>query len=312
MGDWTDRVWKTRRQGDASDSAVGSGDPARDDGSARLSRSAREHILRTVTPHPPPDSPRRLVVFGCGTLGTLVAARWAPAHGHCLGFTRTESRHAALNAHGVVPRLGSPLTTLQPDDHLLIALPGTPAQRQAVAELAVQPAPARVVMISSTGYYGQPTGTLSEDTPPGPDARAQEIAESERLFAAWTGERGVVLRTGGLYQRGRGPLSALRNSGRAPLGPPDRTLALIHYEDAAEAALQALLHPAPERCYLNVVTPCPTRRDFYLAACVVLGLPDPEFDAPLKLPPAVYDNSRLRRDLLPAPSHPRWQESLLP
>lgn len=277
----------------------------------RLSPGGAALILSPVH-HPTPPAPHRLVVFGCGTLGTLVAARYAPTFGHCLGFTRTEARHAALTEKGVTPRTGSPMTHLQPDDRLLIALPGTAAQRQAIAELAVQPPPARVVMVSSTGYYGQPTGTLDEDTPPGPDARAQEIAEAERLFQAWAGERGVLLRTGGLYQRGRGPLSALKQSGRAPLGPPDRTLALIHYEDAAEATLQALVHPAPERVYLNVVTPCPTRRDFYLAACVVLNLPEPDFDAPLKLPPAVYDNSRQRRDLLPAPSHPRWQESLLP
>ena len=262
--------------------------------------------------HHPTSPPHRLLVFGCGTLGTLVAARYAPIHGHCLGFTRTEARHDLLTAAGVTPRLGSPMLHVQAEDRLLLALPGTAAQRQAVTELAVQPPPERVVMISSTGYYGQPTGTLDETTRPGPDARAQEIAESERLFQAWAGDRGVILRTGGLYQRGRGPLSALRHTGRAPLGPPDRTLALIHYEDAAEAAFQALVHPTPERVYLNVVTPCPTRRDFYLAACIVLDLPDPDFDAPLKLPPAVYDNSRLRRDLLPVPSHPRWQESLLP
>lgn len=262
--------------------------------------------------HPPSPSSPRLVVYGCGTLGALTAAEYAAARGPCVGFTRTPERHPDLRARGVTPAVGSPLATLRPEDRLLLALPGTAAQRAAITELAAAPPPARVVLISSTGYYGQPAGAVDEDTPPGPDARSREIAETELLFRAWCGPKGVILRTAGLYQRGRGPLSALRNTGRPPLGPPDRTLGLIHYEDAAAAALSALVHPTPEPVYLTVVPPCPSRRDFYLAACVVLDLPDPTFDAPLKLPPAVYDNSRLRRDLLPEPRHPRWQESLLP
>ncbi len=261
-----------------------------------------------ATPSPKP----RLVVYGCGTLGALTAAEYAAGHGPCVGYTRTSDRHPALRERGVTPAQGSPLSALRPDDRLLLALPGTAAQRDAITELAAAPPPARVVLISSTGYYGQPSGRVDEDTPPGPDARSRDIAETEALFRAWAGTAGVVLRTAGLYQRGRGPLSALRSSGRPPLGPPDRTLGLVHYEDAAAAACAALLHPAPEPVYLTVMPPCPTRYDFYVAACVVLDLADPTFDAPLKLPPAVYDNSRLRRDLLPAPRHPRWQESLLP
>jgi nucleoside-diphosphate-sugar epimerase len=260
----------------------------------------------------PPDPPPRLVVYGCGTLGALIAAEYAAHHGACVGYTRTPERHPGLRERGVTPAVGSPFGALHPDDHLLLALPGTAAQRAAITELAAAPPPSRVVLISSTGYYGQPAGAVDEDTPPGPEARSREIAETEQLFRAWAGPNGVILRTAGLYQRGRGPLSALRHSGRPPLGPPDRTLGLIHYEDAAAAACAALIHPAPEPVYLAVIPPCPSRRDFYLAACVVLDLADPTFDAPLKLPPAVYDNSRLRRDLLPEPRHPRWQESLLP
>jgi len=261
--------------------------------------------------HSPSTAPR-LVVYGCGTLGALTAAAYAAAHGPCVGYTRTPDRHADLRERGITPNVGSPFGALRPDDRLLLALPGNAAQRAAITELASAPPPARVVLISSTGYYGQPAGIVDEDLPPGGDARSLEIAQTELLFRAFAGANGVILRTAGLYQRGRGPLSALRSAGRPPLGPPDRTLGLIHYEDAAAAACAALVHPAPEAVYLTVVPPCPSRRDFYLAACVVLDLADPAFDAPLKLPPAVYDNSRLRRDLLPEPRHPRWQESLLP
>ncbi len=255
---------------------------------------------------------KRLIVYGCGTLGTLTAAHFGLAGGTVVAFTRTETRHAALRAAGHHAQTGSPATTLVPEDTLLIAVPGAAALREALETLAPLPAPHRAVLISSTAYYGQVFGTVDEATPPGQDERAQDTANVEHHFRAWAGENGVILRTGGLYQRGRGPLSALRQSGRAPLGPPDRTLPLIHYEDAALAAYHALVHGQPEAVYVSVVTPCPTRRDFYDAATTILELPAATYDAPLKLQPAVYDNSRLRRDLLPVPRHPRWQECLVP
>jgi nucleoside-diphosphate-sugar epimerase len=130
-------------------------------------------------------------------------------------------------------------------------------------------------------------------------------------FRAWIGTHGVVLRLGGLYCHGRGPLAALVRREIAPSGPPDTTLALIHYDDAATAALAALRHPTPEPTYIGVVPPCPTRREFYLCACRLTGLPEPVFAAPLGRPPATYDITRLQRDLLPAPAHPDWRDALL-
>ena len=58
--------------------------------------------------------------------------------------------------------------------------------------------------------------------------------------------------------------------------------------------------------------PCPTREAFYTAACVLLDLPLPRFERPLRRPLAQYDVGRLRADLLPTPAHPRWQGALVP
>lgn len=255
----------------------------------------------------------RLVVFGAGELGGRVAESYAMGVGEVVAFTRTAQRHAALRKAGVHPAVGSPAGALRSDDLLLLALPGNAAQREAVQALAAAgDAPARVVMISSTGYYGQVHGYVDEDTPPGVDEHSRAVADAEAVFRAWAGGRGVVLRTGGLYRSGRGPLSALEQRGAAPLGPPDRTLSLVHYDDAASAARAALLHPAPESTYLVVTPPCPTRSDFYTAACIILQLALPLFDAPLGRPPAEYDVSRLNRDLLPVPAWPRWQAALVP
>ena len=170
--------------------------------------------------------------------------------------------------------------------------------------------PARAVFISSTGYYGTPQGIVNEDTPPGDTAHAADIAAAETAFRDWAGSRGVILRLGGLYRQGRGPLSALQRRGTVPPGPPNRTLALIHYTDAATATLAALEHPAPEPLYVGVVPPCPTRQEFYLSACQALGLSEPTFDMPLEHPPAEYDVTRMYRDLLDSPVHPDWHDAL--
>jgi nucleoside-diphosphate-sugar epimerase len=106
-------------------------------------------------------------------------------------------------------------------------------------------------------------------------------------------------------------MSALRRRGVAPEGAPNRTLALIHYDDAATATLAALRHPAPQATYVGVVPPCPTRLEFYMRACEVANLPEPGFTSPLPHPPAEYDVTRLTRDLLPEPEHPDWRDALV-
>ena len=249
----------------------------------------------------------RLVVWGCGELGGRVAARW---QGPALGLTRTEEKHDKLREQGVQPELGSTLPWLQSDDLLLLSLPGHERQQAAVAALAGTPPPRRAVFISTTGYYGTPTGVVNEQTPVGESARAQSIAAAEHTFRAWAGERGVILRLGGLYGPGRGPMAALARRGTVRLRPPDRTLALIHYDDVATAVSAALTIPAPQPIYLAVTPPCPTRRQFYEAACRRLDLPPPDFAPALNRPPARFDVSLLRRDLLPIPAYPHWRAAL--
>ena len=97
-----------------------------------------------------------------------------------------------------------------------------------------------------------------------------------------------------------------------PKGPPNKTLALIHYDDAATAVGAALTHPDPDGIYLAVTPPCPSRQDFYLAACVLLDLDLPTFGRALAGKPAAYNVRRLRRDLLPEPAFPKWQAALVP
>jgi nucleoside-diphosphate-sugar epimerase len=237
----------------------------------------------------------------------------AVRQGHlALGFTAGTGRHEGLRGDGIDPRTGSPVHDLRPEDRLLLALPGHERQEQAVAELAHLPPPRRAVFISTVGVYGgEPTGVIDEETPAADEERARSILAGEAAFRAWAGEAGVILRCAGLYGPGRGPIHALARRGYPRPGPPDKGLALIHYDDAAQAAFRALVHPHPQPLYNLVTPPIPTRWDFYTAACAALDLPAPTFTDPLGQPPATYDASRLRGDLLPAPAWPDWRAALI-
>lgn len=258
---------------------------------------------------------KRLIVWGTGELGGRVAERWAAAGGAAIGLTLTEQRHAELRAVGVEPRIGSPTGWLQADDVLLLTIPGHARQHEAVEQLlaAHTPAAHRAVFISVTGYYGLPRPELTiinEATPGGVDKRAMSIAASEQAFRQWAGDGGVILRAGGLYCRGRGPFNAVARRGYPRPGPPNKSLALIHYDDIATAVLAALQHPQPEAVYNVLSPPTPTRQTLYTAICQKLNLPAPTFEEPLPYPPVQYDVSRLRRDLLPDPAYPHWQAAL--
>lgn len=254
----------------------------------------------------------RILIYGAGELGGRVGAL-AARHGHpALGFTAGTGRHARLRAAGIDPRTDGPAQALTPNDWLLFALPGHERQGQAVADLAHLPPPRRAVFISTVGVYGEaPTGLLTEESPIPDEARAQAILAAEQAFREWAGENGVVLRCAGLYGPGRGPIHALARRGYPRPGPPDKGLALIHYEDAAQAAFRALLHPNPSPLYNLVMPPVPSRAEFYRAACQALGLPAPQFTPPLNQPPADYDIRRLRGDLLPDPGWPDWRAALV-
>ncbi|MCB0209954.1 MAG: hypothetical protein KDJ52_11515 [Anaerolineae bacterium] len=261
----------------------------------------------------PQNSPQHLVVWGAGELGGRVAKLWRTHVGPVTAFTQSERRHTDLAAAGITPRIGAPVDLLQPNDSLLLSLPGHEAQEAAVKHCIDHnlTAPARVVMVSTIGYFGpQAHGSIDVETQPGSDRRSQSIAAAEHTFRAWAGEAGVIIRSGGLYSKARGPMSALRRRRTMKVRPPDKTLALIHYDDAATTIFEALRHPSPETVYLAVVTPCPTREEFYTRAFQLLNLPEPQFDAPIGLPPAQYQIDNLRRDLLPNPAYPNWQSAL--
>jgi len=252
-----------------------------------------------------------VIIWGAGELGGRVAHLAQQAGYSTHAYTKSTHRHQELERAGIQTHVGDP-TGMKEEDVLLLSIAGTQALADAIDRLWSQKAPRRVILTSSTGYYHGQSGDLGPGSPPGTTPRAQAIHATEMKFRQWAGEGGVVLRFGGLYRPGRGPLSALQKSGQVPTGAMDRILPLIHYDDAATATFEAMGHEKPRSTYIGVTPPCPTRREFYLAASVILQLNLPNFGRSLEHALTNYDIGSLRRDLLSEPKHPRWQEALLP
>ncbi len=251
--------------------------------------------------------PGRIVVVGAGDVGGEVARRWVEAGGVAVGVTATTGRHAALAAFGVEPTTGEPRRVIRAGDVVLLSTPGSATQAGVASALEGVPA-ARAVMTGTTGIHGSAKGVVREDTPAGSSDRARAAVAAEAAFRRWA-PGGVVLRLGGLYRRGRGPLQPLLRRGAPAPGPPDRPLPLIHRDDAVTAILAALIHPRPAPVYLAVTPPVPRRDAFYREACARHGLPAPTFSPAGEGGPVTFDVGLLRRDLLPAPAHPDWREA---
>lgn len=114
---------------------------------------------------------------------------------------------------------------------------------------ALDAAPPRFVLVSSTAVHGEDAGEwVDESTPPRPGAfNGRVLSEAERLLAAAC-PGGVVLRLSGLYGPGRGHLRT-RALGGQPGRP--RWTNRIHVEDAAAALSHLLDLEAPKACYLG-------------------------------------------------------------
>ncbi len=253
----------------------------------------------------------RCVVWGAGELGGRVAQLAVSQGFEVHAYTATEQRHANLASKGIRVSIGDPVS-FRPTDLVLLSISGTAALTAAIERVRLYETPKRIVLTSSTGYYHGRTGVIDSQTGPGETSRAQNIAMMEAGFKLWAKSAGVILRLGGLFRIGRGPLNAYQKKQIVPPGPPNKKLALIHYEDAAKATLAAMTIDQPKSEYVVVGEQCPTRQEFYLAASVLLGLPIPSFGKPLSGPPIDYDTTPMQLDLLPEPSHPQWQEALVP
>nr|WP_303652688.1 NAD-dependent epimerase/dehydratase family protein [Paludisphaera mucosa] len=266
-----------------------------------------------------------MLVVGCGYLGRRVASEWVGRGEAVFGMTRSAEGAASLAALGVRPVRAdvldaASLAGLPAVDRVLYAVGydrgAGPSKRSVYVDglrnvLEHLPAGvARLVYVGSTSVYGDDDGGwVDEDSPAEPITESGRIClDAERVLTAWARESGVstvILRCSGLYGPGRIIRRTLIERGEPIPGDPERTLSLIHVDDAARAATAALDAASPGRLYLASDDRPVPRREYYRVVAAHLNAPPPAFIPPAPgSPEAARDvvdrkisNRRLRAEL---------------
>jgi nucleoside-diphosphate-sugar epimerase len=233
-----------------------------------------------------------VLIIGCGDIGERVAVLERSAGRRVAGLARSDASARRMRAAGIRPITGdldapASLRDLPVGDALVYYFappPGTgvtdPRMQAFVSVLDAAGSPARVVLISTTGVYGDCRGDwVTEDRPPNPQAdRARRRLAAETVLRRWSAERGVpvvILRVPGIYGRGYLPEKRLR--AREPVLREEESpfSNRIHADDLARICFIAGHHASPGALY-NVSDGHPTTMtDFFYRVADALGIPRP-------------------------------------
>jgi len=270
---------------------------------------------------------KRLLIIGCGDVGTRVARLLRPRY-RVYALTRETSRFAGLRSQGIIPLAGDldrpeSLAALAGLAHDVIHLApppstGTADSRTAhlIAALArARSLPQHFVYISTSGVYGDCSGALVDETSPlrPSTARARRRADAERRLREWGTRSGVrvsILRVPGIYAEDRLPIARLERGTPALLEHEDSYVNHVHADDLARMVVAALHRGQANRSY-NASDDAPQKMgDYFDLVADRFSLPRPprlpRAEARQVLPEMLYSfmsesrrlvNHRVKREL---------------
>jgi nucleoside-diphosphate-sugar epimerase len=276
------------------------------------------------------------LIFGCGYLGTRVAALWRAAGEEVFAVTRSSQRAASLVASGLVPIVADLATSAelpipQGVRTVLFAVGYDRQGGKSIHEVYVgglgrviaclPESVEKVIYISSTGVYGQVTGNDVDEASPCRPAREGGkacLAAEALLRASVFADRSIILRLAGIYGPGRMPRSQDLLAGKPIDAPATGWLNLIHVEDAARIVLLAAERAAPPKLYVVSDGQPAQRGDYYRELARLLGAPTPTFVEPAADSPAAQraasdkriNPGRLFADLQPTLLYPSYRQGL--
>ncbi len=178
---------------------------------------------------------------------------------HQIDLDATTPDRIDAGANSLVCYLVPPATDVEPESRI----------RRFLEEVLIQP-PDRLLLISTTGVYGDCHGEwVNETRPINPQTeRAQRRAKVEEHCQNWASENEMslaIFRVAGIYGPGRVPVERLRRGFSLPQNQPDGFSNRIHVDDLMNACVAGLLgtsqgafnvsdgHPLRYREYFNLV-----------------------------------------------------------
>jgi nucleoside-diphosphate-sugar epimerase len=281
---------------------------------------------------------KRLVIFGCGYVGSALARAAVAAGARVEALTRNPEKAAVLRAEGlaqvVVAELSSDSWHAQlagGADFVVNCVSsggnGIEGYRQSycagmqsiLAWAVASGSPAgTIAYTSSTSVYPQGGGVVVDESAPadGGTPNGAIIRESEQLLQnapAAACHRWFILRLAGIYGPGRHHLLDQLREGVATLGGSgEHHLNLIHRDDIVAALLACLdAPPAVANEVFNVADLAPARReDVVRWLADRLGRPVPVFDGTtgvrrggLPMPDRLISSAKIQRLLGWSPRH---------
>lgn len=227
----------------------------------------------------------RVYIAGCGYLGSRLAGRLAAQY-QVIGISRRgrasgdwEQLHRDLDQEPVAADFSDALL------YYLVPPPAAGRQdtrlRRLLAAIPNQALPSRLVLISTTGVYGDNHGEwVTEDTPPAPRAdRAHRRLDAETAATEWASLRGVplvILRIPAIYGPGRLPEKSLRDGRPVVAMEQSPWVNRIFIDDLVSFCERAGQEDAPTGIF-NISDGHPAKMsEYFFKVAEILNLPPPE------------------------------------
>jgi len=233
---------------------------------------------------------KKIVIAGCGYIGTRVARAWKGRGAEVTCLVRSAGHRDALAAEGFAARSCSfddPAEVPALDAagciiYYFVPPPGggiaDSRARNFCAALSLAAPPARIIYMSATSVYSETGGgVVTEDSPTEPhSAMGKRRLDAEQAFLDYgrtTGTPVIILRVSGIYGPGRLPLMQISQGqpllNEAESGPSNR----IHADDLAAVCLAAADRGEGGDIF-NVSDGHPSSMTSYFNACAdLLGYP---------------------------------------
>ncbi len=277
-------------------------------------------------------------IAGCGDIGRRVAALHRARGDAVSALARSQASARLLQTPGIAAVAGD-LDDADSLKHLSLRsawvyyfAPPPEGQehdpRSARFLASLDPAPAKLVYISTSGVYGDHRGGwVTEQTAPNPQtARAKARLAAETALLGWSRRTHVpvvILRVGGIYGPGRLPIERIRRAELVVRREEAPYTNRIHADDLAHVCLAAMERGAAGAIYNVCDGEHGTMTDYFNAVADAQGLPRPPqislAEARKVLSPGMLsylnesrrmDNRRMREDLGVTLLYPSLEQGL--
>ena len=283
---------------------------------------------------------KKIVIVGCGYIGTRVARIWKESGAEVTCLVRSPEHQASLVSDGFTTRSCSfddpaDIPALAVADcvvYYLVPPPGggitDSRARLFCTAISGSAPPARIIYMSATSVYGEKNGgTVTESSATNPSAamgkRRLDAEQTFREYGAAAGVPIIILRVSGIYGPGRLPLMQISQGQpllrEAESGPGNR----IQADDLARICRAAAVKGMAGDIF-NVSDGHPSSMTTYFNACAdVLGYPrQPQVtmeEARRVMSPLMFsyvsesrvvDNTRMREQLGVSLQYPTIAEGL--